>query len=78
MRVLEETPGGPTIIQIEPNESILVFHEDGGHEALIASPDDDEDEDEDAKPSAVEITIALVALTDPMVRALIEEKFSDA
>jgi len=75
MKILRETPGGPTIIQLEFEESIIVFDKEGDCEAFISNHADDDDS---ARPSAVEVSIALVALTDPIIRALIEEKFADA
>lgn len=76
MKVLQENPNGSTIIELGMDESAIFFDSEGGHEALSAV--DEEDEDEMAKPSAVEMSIALIALIDPNVRALIEEKISDA
>ncbi len=77
MKVLQEHPDGSTIIELGMHESAIVFHEDGGHEALAAM-DDADDESEVARPSAIEMSIALIALIDPVIRALIEERISDA
>ena len=77
MKVLQEHPNGSTIIELGVHESAIIFDQDGGHEAL-ASMDDDDDEDEMVKPSAAELSIALIALIDPVIRALIEERISDA
>ena len=77
MKVLEEKEDGSIVIEIGMYESVLIFDKEGGHEAL-ASMDDTDDEDEIARPSAVEMSIALIALIDPTVRALIEERISDA
>lgn len=76
MKVLKEAPGGAVIIQLEEMESIIVFKEDGDHEAFISI--DPKQEEEEARESALEATIALIALTDPYVRAIIEAKISDA
>jgi len=81
MRILREGPGEPTVIEIAVGESIIVFDDDGGHEAMMADVgegEQDEDGDEIANISAVEVTIALIALADPIIRALIEEKITDA
>lgn len=78
MKIVKEAPGEPTVIQLETDESCLVFYADGRHEAFVASPKNPDDEDEIAKPSMVEVCIALVALSDPQIRAMIEEKFTDA
>lgn len=78
MKILQEAPGHPTIIELEANESAVIFHEDGCHTTLMTIPDEDEHEDEDAKPSAIELTIAMIALLDPRIRSLIEETIEDA
>jgi len=76
MKILKEAPDGAATIQLEEMESIIVFMEDGGHEAFISI--DPNQEEEEARESALEATIALIALTDPYVRAIIEAKISNA
>lgn len=78
MKILKEGDGEPTVIQLDPEESFIVFYEDGGHEAFLAMSDYPEDDDASAKPSMVEVSIALIALVDPQIRGLIEEKIEDA
>jgi len=80
MKVLQENPNGSTIIELGMDESAIFFDKEGGHEALSAVDDDGDGDgdDEMTKPSAVEMSIALIALIDPNVRALIEERISDA
>lgn len=78
MKIIKEAPGEPTVIQIETDESCLIFYADGKHEAFVASPDNPEDENALAKASMVEVCIALIALQDPQIRAMIEDRFSNA
>ena len=78
MKILSEGNGAPTVIQLDSTESLIVFTEDGGHKALMASPDNPDDENELAKASAIELMIALTALNDPMIRSMIEERISNA
>ena len=78
MKILQEAPGHHTIIELEADESAIVFHEDGSHTSMMTMDDDDDDKDENVKPSAIELTIAMIALLDPRMRSLIEETIEDA
>lgn len=76
MKILSEAPGQPTVIELNRDESAIIFFADGRTQALMAGPE--KDLEEDAKPSAIEMVIALTALSDPTVRAMIEERISNA
>ena len=78
MKILHDAAGEPTILEINRDESIIIFERDGSvGVSIMASPEDEEDEDSYAPPSAASMAIALIALSDPQIRMLIEQKLTD-
>ena len=64
MKVVEEYEDGSFLVKIDPLESMLVIDDDGGIESRISI----DEEEEEARNSALEVAIALIALSDPLIR----------
>lgn len=68
MKILHEAAGQSTIIEIDRNESLIVFNEDGEIEQSLMSDPGNSDY---LNPSANSMAIAMIALSDIRFRDMI-------
>jgi len=74
MKILHEAAGHPTIIEVERDESVIVFDKDGEVARALMS---DSGEDEYLNPSANSMAVAVVAVSDQRFRDMIAKHISD-
>ncbi len=72
MKILKEDANGPTVIELDPDESALFFQADGTFKALMAEPEGDYVND-----GAAELSIALIALADKTIHDSLRKRFED-
>lgn len=75
MKILKQIENGPTTIEISPQESAIIFKEDGTPEALMSGPA--QSEDEEANASTWMCFVALHAALDEEFRAMVEAKIAN-
>ncbi len=68
-----EKEDGTRILEIEKDESAIIFKNDGTFFGLMADPEDGEF----LVASAFEFAIATIALGDPKIRAMIEKQLQE-
>ncbi len=73
MKIISEESNGPTVIQLEADESIISFDKDGRATAIVSDPEGDgSDEDREVNASAWSCAVAMFAVTDDGFRKMIE------